>query len=409
MRCKFNSKVFFCIVLIIIINLHFSKKFLFQEVTGTEITFVKLSQISTTGRSDYIEIVNDTCFVFDFVNGFYSYDISNPNNPVLLDRIFFTNNFDPNVKGGHDFVIDNHIAIVNFIHSGIKIIDISSPNNLIVLDEWDTGGEYYYLSCEGNRIYCGKAGNGIEILELSDSYQLSSIGSFNDGNDLYFIHCNRNILFVVDFNIFKTRIFDVVDPLNIIDLGNIDSMIYDAKFFDNIMYAACGSEGFRIFNISDNIVKPTLLSRYYDGGKCYDINFVQNYAFLADHDDGLEVIDTTNILNLTEVAQYSYGTCVNIGIYGNNAILAKQDNGWEIVEFQGLVTSELSTSKVINSSNISSNTVMTSSDTSLSTTITNTTSIFIKSTSANSFVFYFVSFAIFVRKRLFISKPKKKI
>jgi hypothetical protein len=323
------------VVLLVILNSSFSVIFV-EGLSEPSVTFEKLAQVSTTGRTDFVEVVDDVCFSFDFKTGFSCYDVKEASNPVLLDNIAFANSYDPNVKGGHDFIIHDDIAIVNFIHSGIKIFDISSPEELILLSEWDSGGEYYYISFEGNRIYCAKAGNGLEILELSEDNTLSLAGHFTNGNNLYFVNCYNDIVFINDHAIDKTRILNTSDSLNVVDLGILEQMIIDAVFIDDLMYAACGGDGFQIFNISKNIVRPELISKHDDGGMAFDIDIVQNIGFLSDDTDGLEIIDLTDVCNISEIAQYTNGDCVNLDIDDNKVFLAKQEKGWEIINFQGI-------------------------------------------------------------------------
>ena len=63
---------------------------------------------------------------------------------MLLDTLALSNSMDPSIKGGHDFIIEGDIAIVDFMHSGINLVNISDPSNLNIISSHYIGVNGYF-------------------------------------------------------------------------------------------------------------------------------------------------------------------------------------------------------------------------------------------------------------------------
>jgi hypothetical protein len=297
--------------------------------TGDDIQFKKLCEISTSGRTDYIEIVDNFCFVFDFEKGFMSYNIENPEEPILLDTLAFSNNIDPIVKGGHDFIIKENIAIVDFMHAGIKFVNISNPSELAVIGGYyNESSQYFRIDCWENKIYCAKAEQGLEIFEYYNNFSIDSIGSYSIGNSMSHIECfQEDMVYIADYDRSGNLLLNVSDPENITELMVFDWMASNILFQDNLMYATIirpDDEGLRIYNNS-NPLNPVLLAEL-KGFEASSPLIEDNYLYLAGT-RGLQVIDINESSNPQEIAQYyEEGSA-----YKN---LAKKDNIIGLVDFE---------------------------------------------------------------------------
>ena len=273
---------------------------------GDDIHFTKLCEISTTGRTDYIAIVDNYCFVIDFEKGFMSYDIEDPEEPILLDTLAYSNSIDPIAKGGHDFIIKENIAIVDYMHAGIKFIDISDPSELTEIGGYyNPGSEYYRIDCWENKIYCAKAEGGLEVFEFFDNYSIHSIGSYSIGNTMSHIQCFQDdMVYIADYSRSGDLLLNVSDPENITELKVFDWMASNILFEEDLMYATIirpDNEGLRIYNNS-NPLNPVLVGEI-KGFEAFSPLIENNHLFLAGT-RGLQIIDIEDTSNPQEIAQY---------------------------------------------------------------------------------------------------------
>lgn len=342
MRIKHQGSLVLIIVFFLcIFNIQFTESL---AITSDDIQFTKLCEISTSGMTDYIEIIDNYCFVFDFEKGFMSYNIENPKEPILLDTLAYSNTVDPIVKGGHDFIIREDIAIVDFMHAGIKFVNISDPSELTVIGGYySVSNEYYKIDCWENKIYCAKAEGGLEVFEFYDNYSINSIGSYSNGHTMSQIVCfQEDMVYIADYDRSSNLLLNVSNPENITELHVFDWMAGNLLFQDNLMYATIirpDDEGLRIYNNS-NPLNPVLLGEI-KGFEAFSPLIENNSLFLAGT-RGLQIIDIEESANPHEIAQYYEG-----GI--NYMNLAKKDNiiglvdfadSWYLIQIENLEPSE---------------------------------------------------------------------
>lgn len=334
---KWTSQVlgiylFFCLFSVLISNS--------SATTNEEIEFTKLCEISTSGRTDYIEFVDNFCFVFDFEKGFMSYNIENPEEPELLDTLTFSNNIDPRVRGGHDFIIIDNVAIVDYMHAGIKFVNISNPSELVVIDGYySEGNEYYRIDKIGNRIYCAKAEGGLEIFEYDQDFSIKSIGSFSNGNIMSHIECfQEDLVYIADYGRGSTLLLNVSDPMDIIELKAFDWMAGNILFKDNFMFVSVirpDDEGLRIYDNIDPL-NPVLLGEL-TGFEASSAIIKDDYLFLVGT-RGLQIINFTDSIAPFEISNYSEGGLhyLHFAIKGNLFGIVDFDDNWYLIEVDGL-------------------------------------------------------------------------
>ena len=206
------------------------------EAEDQKVTITEISLIETGGRTDFVKVVDEIAYIFDFEKGFFVYDIHNPWKPVLLDSLSYENYVDPPIHGGHDFVIQGSLAIIDFTHSGIKIVNITNPRNLEVIGSYNSGGEYYHIDVVKNLVYCAKSTDGIEILDISSPAEPVKVGEFNNGHGLHFITVHDQIAFLCDSDQKQTLCLNISDPSNIIELNKLEWQARKMEFINEIGY-----------------------------------------------------------------------------------------------------------------------------------------------------------------------------
>jgi len=213
------------------------------------------------------------------------WDISDVTNPVQVSTIQpdgGSGSHTAVVEGNYVYVVGNHGA------GGLEIFDISNP-----LAPTEVGGfqPFYYHDAViyGNKYYgCGIYGDGIDILDITNKAVPSRIDLFNytgSGPHNIEVTPDGNYVFVGD-EIGSagnwTRIFDVSDPNNVTQVGEI---IVD----------------------SQAIVHNCYLKSYAG----------IDYLHIAHYTEGTRVWDVTDPLNPFEVAYYDTYQPSGYGYFGN--------------------------------------------------------------------------------------------
>nr|WP_321417407.1 PGF-pre-PGF domain-containing protein [uncultured Methanomethylovorans sp.] len=99
----------------------------------------------------------------------------------------------------------------------------------------------------------------------------------------------------------------------------------------NYAYVADGDSGLSIINISNPAV-PTLTHTYDTAGHAYGISVVSNYAYIADGNNGLVIANISNPASPTSMGSYATYDAQNIVVSGNYAYIADDSHGLVIID-----------------------------------------------------------------------------
>ncbi|MBC1198057.1 DUF4347 domain-containing protein, partial [Microcystis aeruginosa BLCCF158] len=119
-------------------------------------------------------------------------------------------------------------------------------------------------------------------------------------------------------------------------VGNYDTSgyAYGVQVVGNYAYVADGDSGLQIIDIS-NPTNPTLKGNYDTTSSfhwAYDVQVVGNYAYVADGDSGLQIIDISNPTTPTLKGNYDTGWAYGVQIVGNYAYIADTYTGLQIID-----------------------------------------------------------------------------
>jgi len=246
----------------------------------------KISVIESMGHSYAIDIKGFKLYVADGAAGVRIFDIRDIRNPEQVSFVPTSHkSLDLKVSGDYCFVADGE--------GGFRIIDISKPFFPHEILSWDESE--YVNSIEVVYDYAYFADKkGILSLFISDDpdsldnyVRISEIGPVNkvisDGRFLFAASGDRGLLvaeimdvshplvqelskkysgiedfFLSGFYLYIVRdgmieVFNILVPFNPYFVGNITfpSEISAVYVRGNLIYAACGFDGFKIFKISD--------------------------------------------------------------------------------------------------------------------------------------------------------------
>jgi hypothetical protein len=117
-------------------------------------------------------------------------------------------------------------------------------------------------------------------------------------------------------------------------VGTYDTSGYamGVQVVGNYAYVADRDSGLQIIDIS-NPLNPLLIGTYDTSGSAYAVQVVGNYAYVADSDSELAIIDITNPTNPLLTGSYdTLGDAYGVQVVGNYAYVADADSGLQIID-----------------------------------------------------------------------------
>ena len=230
--------------------------------------YVVYDQIFDDGESS--SITSSVLELIQSVNGF-------------SEDIYVDNEYAYVATGNNFCIYDiDNFNVISCYNSGNYILDITIKNNLAIISKGTSGFEILNISNKNNII---------KIFSVNNS-SMETWSSYLDNNLLYLANGSRGI-----------DIYDISDLQNVTLVNNYNNLYaYSINIDDNYLYLSAWSDGFGIYKISGNSLtfKDSIIL-----GKGRSSLIKNNYAFLANGNDGLRVLDISDKNNIQPVNHMS--------------------------------------------------------------------------------------------------------
>ncbi|MDM3856987.1 MAG: FG-GAP-like repeat-containing protein, partial [Aphanizomenon gracile PMC649.10] len=263
-----------------------------------------------------LQIVGNYAYVATGSDGLEIIDISDPTNPIIKGRWNYNITSGP-VTSGYVYSVQ---VIGNYAYAasirGLEIIDISNPTAPTLKGNYNVSGFSRGVQVLNDYAYMAAGDLGLQIIDISNPSNPTLKGNYDTGpaNDVQVIGNNA---YVADVS--GLQIIDISNPSNPTLKGNynITDFTYDVQVLNDYAYIATGDSGLRIIDIS-NPSNPSLQASYVTKREAYNVGLVGNYAYVSG-DRGLEIIDISNPSSPTLKGYYNSG---NMQVVGNYAYVA---------------------------------------------------------------------------------------
>jgi len=328
-----------------------------------------------TSWAESVAIVDDYAYIADYADGLVIVSISNPESPEFVSS-YGTGDATVNVavKGNYAYVADSA--------NGVVVLDISEPTIISLEDSYDTPNSAVGIAVASNYVYVADSRDLVilqtnallgsnnpptstitsitpsitakwESVSFEGSYddldgtvigykwrssidgQLSTSASFSTfdlsvgTHTIYFkVQDDGGIWSDADS---ATVTINPRDPISILGSYNTPGDAYDVALSDDYAYVADGESGLVIVNVI-NPELPTLAGSYDTAGYAYDVALSDGYAYVADNNNGLAIVDITSPSSPKYVGRYDTpGYAYEVFTEGNYAYVADSENGLVIL------------------------------------------------------------------------------
>lgn len=199
--------------------------------------------------------------------------------------------------------VGEELAYVADNESGLRIIDISDPEDIDEDAFLDTDGNALNVFIVGELAYVADDENGLRIIDISNPDEPEEAGFVDTEGNARSVKVVDGIAYVADFNN-GVVIIDVSDLENLQIVGSFTrewSEVYDLAVSDDHVFAADGANGIMVLDVSDP-AQPDSVSLFNTDGFASSIAISGETAYLADFNNGLRIIDISNPARLQEIS-----------------------------------------------------------------------------------------------------------
>ncbi len=255
-------------------------------------------------------------------SGLKIYDVSNPNN-LLLKGTFSVNNANKVAISGN-YV---YLTTTGSGDGGMYIINISDPVNPSQTAFFKTYNAFG-IDVSGNYAYIADVTDKLKIVNISNPASPSLTGVFSDPNYPTSVYVRNDTAFVGNYwgGLHIVNISNKSNPVEIALVYVTNQGIYDFCISGNTAYIAHGSDGLKIVDIS-NPANPVVLGSYSAYEKATTVAVSGNYAWVGDQ-EGIKLLDISTPSSPSEINKF-LTTYNNYSLFlsGHYLYLANTENG----------------------------------------------------------------------------------
>jgi len=335
-----KSRICIVLLLLILINLTTCTSF----AKNQKVSITKIGEFSTQALYYHVSIIDDLLYYTEFdTKKFCILDVQNPANPISL--------FNYSVTDGHDFEIKGDIAYLSTWEFGMEIVNISEPTNPTKISEYSPGS-ISHVKVVDNYIYASRHTENrsyYEIIDVSNPSEPEKINEFCEGQGAKpFIKDNLAFFGISNYSVAESyfRVYDITNPENpeliseYIPSENVHC--YDIYLENNYAYFALADNGLMIMNYS-NLTNPVEVFTYENGNDIWRVYAEKDILFISNDDAGIKILDIANKTNPVEFANfYDGGSSYSFVVKDNLIFVGDSNDSIEILEIKGLKTEKTS-------------------------------------------------------------------
>lgn len=247
-----------------------------------------------------------------------------------------------------DVAVQGNYAYVAAGSEGLRIVDISKPDQLVDLGAYEAPDAVVGVSIVGDYAYVAAGEAGLRVVDISNPVVPLEVGFYETTEIAQKVSVVDNRAYIIWDECWgipcssKLGIVDISTPTHPLERGSypIPSHIEGMAIEDNYAYLISGIGGFpRNLDIVDlsNPVSPRSVAIHELPSDSHDIVVAKGYAYLANSDKGLRVIDVSNPTVPIDLGTYETSKTAGYAV----GVFLKEDQVY-LTSFSGLSIFDIS-------------------------------------------------------------------
>ncbi|MDQ7815385.1 MAG: hypothetical protein RDU25_06335, partial [Patescibacteria group bacterium] len=308
--------------------------------------FTVVKNQATSFNSVSVKVQGKYAYVYGYgaFNGLRTYDITNPQVPVLISSLALSGNaYDLAVDGGYAYT-------VNDSGNQMQIINISNPANPYIVKNVTTGTAPRGVFVKGRFAYVANTtANSLQIIDIADPVNAKVIKTISSVSTApKRIYVEGRYMYLVSNTSNDLKIFDVSDPYNPVLKSTlaVGSYANDIQVQGRYAYIACyTTDNMYVVDVSNPSIPVTakvFALAATDGPT--DIAVSGRYAFVSAYDSGrLAIIDVASSTSPVLISKPLTGAGIwDVAVSGRYAYTANYGaSTFSIIDLKGTETSAL--------------------------------------------------------------------
>jgi hypothetical protein len=239
-----------------------------------------------------------------------------------------------------DIVVSGTLAYVADGYSGLRVVRVPPGGAAEVLGTADTPSFAQAVAVEGHLACVADWESGLQVIDVTDPMSPQILGSVPTTNPCSEVIISNGMAYATDR--YALYAIDLADPENptVVGTSRVDGLLTSLAISgDRIYLADSESQSVNLGRGAIHIVD--LASDFWLGalgnvgtsGWAYGVAVAGTYAYVADYEAGLQVINCSNPANPAVVATLDTpGQAMDVAICGVHAFVADGESGLQVVD-----------------------------------------------------------------------------
>jgi len=225
-------------------------------------------------------------------------DYSNPEIPLILGAFSFKDLPNEGIIG---FKVRGNRAYVLFKYMGFRIYDITDFQNPILINKYiepDDGSwvSSYSMEIDSNLVYLSDQNASINIIDISNEYDIKLLGSRDHNRSIDKMQISGKYLYATYISNRFSEVFSISDPSNPVLVKTLDyDGINNSQIDNNRLYLIKNNSRPLVYDVSNPNTVEELSTKSYLDSRIYDFTVIENYLYAAQGNNGLAIIDISDI------------------------------------------------------------------------------------------------------------------
>ncbi len=266
-------------------------------------------------------------------------DITTPTSPTV-DSLFNADGTETAVRVAED------LAYIGYGPDGLRVVDITDPAKPVHNAAWTytaSGCTSIGLAADTQTLYMTNDQVGLQKLDISDKAAMRSVASYDMPAGAVAVDISGDYAVMVDDNagtkpeseglrILQISPFNEAIQLHLKGFCATPGKAGDVMISGDFAFVADGEAGLQIIDMTDKTA-PVIAGSCDTPGFASGVYVSGNYAFVADGEMGLTVVDITNRTAPLKTASVKPpGVAIKVTVAGNYVFIAGGEAGLQIVD-----------------------------------------------------------------------------
>jgi hypothetical protein len=233
----------------------------------------------------------------------------------------------------YNVVISGHYAYVAGVETGLHVVDISDPANLVLAGNYDTPGGAWRLAISGDYAYVADWDSGLVVVDISDPSNPAYAGSYPPETQTLGVAVSGDYGYVTDA-FMGLQVIDISDPTSPLFAGSYDTPgnAEGVTVSGDHVYVADRASGLQVIDISDP-TNPSLAGSCDTPGMARCVVTSGDFAYVADYDSGLVVIDISDPTSPSIAGRYDTpDRAYTVALSGDRAYVGDDASGFHVID-----------------------------------------------------------------------------